>query len=90
MSRSLGYATITGPDGRVELDTLTCGHCNTVILVHDAKTGSRVPPERLGGGCTLCDKPTCPQCTGRGCTPFERKLEAIERGRAFVDFLEGR
>lgn len=82
-----GYATIVGPSAKVEIDTLTCCHCNGVILLHDPATGARLGPDKIGGACTLCHAPTCPRCTGRTCTPFERRLEAIERGQALAASL---
>lgn len=76
MSRwAQGYATISHPDGQVkEIDTFTCCHCNEVVFVRE-----RCDPIELGGFCTLCMKHTCPKCSTQSCTPFEKRLEEMER-----------
>ena len=71
--RSFGYATIVSENGLVELDTTTCGHCNSVTHIVPGKR-----PEDIGGYCPLCDKFLCPKCAGGPCVPFEKKLEAWE------------
>jgi hypothetical protein len=35
-------------------------------------------PADMGGLCKICMKFECPKCLGKGCTPFEKKLEIIE------------
>jgi len=75
MRRPQGYAIWTGPEGPpVEQDTFTCVHCNTVVFVTP-----KTPLEDLGGWCGMCSKPVCKHCAGKGCTPFEKRLEEIER-----------
>lgn len=71
-----GYAIWVGEEGVLrEQDTFTCCHCNTIVFVKPA-----APPSESGGFCRLCMKPTCGPCADKGeCTPFEKKLEAIER-----------
>lgn len=77
--RSRGYARLVDRfDGKTlaEADAVTCSHCNGIVHTHDkqgrAKNGVLVH-------CHQCDAATCVPCaeTGR-CTPFEKKLEAIE------------
>jgi hypothetical protein len=56
-------------------DTFTCGHCNCVVLVP-----AKADPAAIGGMCHQCMKLICPACVEAAvCTPFEAKLEAIER-----------
>ena len=75
MRRPGGYAVITGPDGTVEADTFTCFHCQRIVHVPP-----KADPAQLGGMCYQCMKLVCPRCVGLGdCSPFERKLEAMER-----------
>jgi len=67
-----GYATLTGPIGVNETDTYTCYHCNRVVHVHWVDMTSRRDLTR----CPQCYQMICPTCAGKGCTPFEKKLEA--------------
>ncbi len=78
-----GYAFTFGPLGtEKEMDTFTCCHCNSVVHVKP-----KCDPADLGGQCRLCDKPVCPKCVGKGCTPFEKKLEWWEaRSRALRSY----
>lgn len=75
MRRPGGYGVITSPDGVEEHDTFTCFHCNKVVIVLP-----KAAPETIGGMCYQCMKLVCPTCVDLGtCTPFEKRLEAIER-----------
>lgn len=90
MRRPSGYATITSPDkgfanfdharvevikaGTFETDTVQCGHCNRHMHIKP-----KMDPADMGGLCKQCMKFECPNCVGKGCTPFEKKLEAMER-----------
>lgn len=56
-----------------EHDTFTCHHCNTVVKV---KPGCNL--DDLGGMCRNCMKMICPACVDGPCSPFEKKLEAME------------
>lgn len=79
MSRREGGAIEwTYPAGRTfTRPTLTCAHCNRITIIEQ---GTRA--DDCGGFCMCCMKPTCTQCAGKPCTPFERKLEEYEaRGR---------
>ena len=79
MSKVGGYAVWVGTGGvERECDTFTCCHCNTVVFVKP-----RAPAEESGGFCRMCMKMTCPRCTDKGCTPFEKKLEAMEAQARF-------
>jgi len=90
MSRQVtGYATVVDPDHpTVERDTITCGHCQRVIVVKPG-TASTVYlifnrarwqwEEEAGAFCRVCMSPICLPCCDAGrCTPWERKLEASE------------
>lgn len=83
MRRPGGYAYLFNEIGAVkEWDTFTCCHCNTVVRVKP-----KCDPADLGGQCRLCDKPVCPRCVGKGCTPFEKRLEIVEaRDRALRSY----
>lgn len=72
-----GCATWTG-EQVVECDTFTCAHCNTVVFVPP-----RAAPAESGGFCRLCMKLICGPCSDHGCTPFEKKLEAMEAREAW-------
>ncbi len=80
MRRPQGYATQT-VDGKIveEQDTYTCGHCNSIVFVKPKED-----PSKMGGFCTMCMSHTCAKCAGEGsCTPFEKKLEEMERRDRF-------
>jgi len=72
--KAQGYATIT-LDGVItkERDTHTCAHCNCVIHVPPKKF------ESVADFCRNCMKVIClkPQC--HTCTPFLKKLEALDK-----------
>jgi len=73
----------------IEQDTITCAHCNRVVMLHDTH-GVKLPAEKIGGLCASCIKPICPLCVGRGCRPFERALEKAEgRDRLLRAILGG-
>lgn len=76
MRNAGGYAIICDPCAPiVELDTFTCKHCNRVVHV---KVNEK--PEDTGGFCTMCTGLICPTCVDKGdCTPFEERLERMER-----------
>lgn len=74
MRKAGGYAVIIDPDaGLTEIDTFTCGHCNGITHVK-----ARASPDEIGSMCRLCMKMVCVKCASHGCTPFEKRLEAIE------------
>lgn len=78
MRNAGGYAVTTGPDGVVERDTITCGHCQKVVFIPP-----KADPADLGGLCKMCMTHICEPCVGKmKCTPFERQLETMEaKGR---------
>lgn len=74
MRNPQGYAVIVDPDeGTREADTFTCAHCQNVVHVK-----AKASPEELGGQCKLCMGLICSNCVGKGCDPFEKKLERME------------
>ena len=80
MRRPGGTIIITDPDApTVEIDTVTCCHCQALVPVKPKQDASDV-----GGFCRMCFKHTCGRCADLGtCTPFEKKLEQAEaRGRS--------
>ena len=77
-----GSATITGPVGvQAESDTFTCFHCNRPEHVHWTK--------RDYTRCGVCDHLICHRCIGKGCKPFEKKLEAQLRAMEFYLSVRG-
>jgi hypothetical protein len=74
-----GLGTLFGPWGEItELPTFTCGHCQNIRRVKPY-----CDPADLGGLCKICMTVVCECCVGKGCDPFEKKLEREEaRGRA--------
>lgn len=85
-----GYLIITDPDPQrsrgqqavQEWDTFTCAHCQRVQQVKPLAKSHESP-----GRCFACDKLICQQCLGKGCTPFEKKLEEYERRMQFRSAL---
>lgn len=76
MNRPGGYALICDPYApTVEMDTFTCHHCNSIVHILP-----KASPDSLGGFCRMCAKMICAPCVDLGsCTPFEKKLESMER-----------
>ncbi len=73
----------------VERDTFTCGHCQCIVHVHPNDR-----PDDVGGYCKICTSLICPSCVTLamkfGCSPFLKKLEAIEhRERMLLSYLGG-
>ena len=90
MRRPQGYATVVGGWVDAEYDTLTCGHCNQVVLVKagTAATTYLLPQlqgpmkEEPGAMCRICMTSVCLKCHGDGrCTPLMRRIEAMEGDR---------
>jgi len=83
MFRPGGYAFTFSPDGvQKEMDTATCGHCNSVLHIKPF-----MDPADMGGLCKQCMKFICPKCVDLGCTPFEKKLDQWEaRDRALRSY----
>lgn len=73
MRKPGGHLFITSEFGCEEIDTFTCGHCNTIQVVPP-----KAKPEDLGGHCSVCWQLVCPKCVGGGCDPFEEKLKRAE------------
>ena len=81
--RRQGYATIADPDGRlVEADSMTCGHCQRIVLLHDRKGSAR---PSVAVRCTQCDRGICVPCAEVArCDPFEEKLLRMEAGFNYI------
>jgi hypothetical protein len=69
-----GQAVWSGGDGpELEMDSITCAHCNTVVFVKLDLSNT--------GYCLKCMDNLCAACADRGnCVPFEKRLEAFEKG----------
>ncbi len=60
-----------------EADTVTCGHCQSLIHVPVGRIHEVV------GGCRICERMICPKCVNKGtCAPWE---EAFARMAARED-----
>lgn len=88
MDRPTGYALWDGGDGRrLQADTFTCAHCNTVVFMPTAQDAREMRRDTVQpfGHCLSCQKPVCGRCADRGtCTPFERILERWEARDRFL------
>jgi len=77
MRKPGGYTFLVDGDGKAhEGETFTCKHCQRITRVE-----ARQRPEDLGGFCTLCAGLICSHCVGKGCDPFEAKLERLYAGK---------
>jgi hypothetical protein len=91
-----GYVVVVGGWQDLEFDSITCGHCNQVVLVK-AGTASTVyvipqlcgpAKEEPGAHCRTCDKAVCLKCHDDGrCTPLMRRIEAMEGDRLALSRL---
>ena len=76
-----GYLLIASSEDnfKVEADTMTCCHCNTIWHVQPGSGTKR-------GFCTGCRKMTCghPKC--HVCIPFEQRMDLYEQGK-IIDLL---
>lgn len=80
-----GYSVLVEPGKAAEeRDTFTCIHCNTIVEVTP-----KMSPAEMGGFCRLCMKPVCKNCADKGCTPFEKRLEAMEQRAKFFRSVIG-
>lgn len=69
-----GYICISDPElGSTEFDTFTCFHCNVIV-----KVVPKADMDRTGSMCRICMKMVCAKCAPLGCSPFEKKIEALE------------
>jgi hypothetical protein len=93
MLRPQGYATIVG-DSTTERDTITCGHCQRIVFVkpNTVATVYLIPQwmgpdkEESGAMCKICMRAICIVCCEEGrCTPFERRIEEMERKRRMIE-----
>lgn len=76
MRKPGGYGVYIGGDlhgGKKEVDTFTCAHTNKIVEVP-----AFVRPEDMGGLCKVCMGLICKEEVGKGCTPFEKKLQEME------------
>lgn len=74
MRNAQGVMLISDPAaGLQEADTFTCFHCQYVTQVKPMSD-----PAAAGGFCRVCMKLICKNCVGKSCTPFEKKIQAME------------
>ena len=66
----------------MECDSFTCYHCQKVVFVPP-----RCDPADLGGLCKICMKPICSMCVGKGCTPWEKQMDIMERRQRLYDSI---
>jgi hypothetical protein len=72
--RRIGLVAPEAPGGAVvERATVTCCHCNAVVVLNPLRTRAR-------GHCFKCDAYVCdnPACH-RDCTPFDKTLDDAEK-----------
>lgn len=101
MLRPHGQITIVGDfamapaeGGKIERDTITCGHCQRLVFVkpNTVSTVYLIPQfmapdkEEPGAGCAICRRAVCLTCYADGrCHTWERKIEEMEqRGRLIL------
>lgn len=86
MRRPQGYAITVEPGmPDKEEDTFTCAHCNSIVFVKPKQD-----PSEMGGFCRLCYSHICGPCADLfECTPFEKKMEAMERRDKLMRALGG-
>ena len=82
-----GQITISGPRKTREADTLTCAHCQRVMVI---RSSSPELPPYVGETCRKCMKKICPLCMGKDCEPFIKKIERMEaRDRLLRSISDG-
>ena len=91
MRRPQGYVSVVGGwQDQIEHDTVTCGHCNAIVLVKPGSAATvYVYPqlqgpakEEAGAMCRVCMSHVCLRCHDRGvCTPLMRRIEDMEDRR---------
>lgn len=74
MRNAGGWICITDERGTAEIDCFTCFHCNSIV-----KVMPKADMDRTGSMCRQCMKMVCARCAPRGCVPFEKKLDAMEK-----------
>jgi hypothetical protein len=71
-----GYMVIDGEEN----DTITCNHCNAIVVV---------TKDKPGGFCTKCSGLICDACVDKNdCRPFEKWLEKVEANQRRENFLK--
>lgn len=90
MRNPQGYITVVGGWTNEEYDSVTCGHCNRIVIVKPG-SGATVyllpqlvgpAKEEMGAFCRQCMRAICLTCHDDGrCTPLMRRIEAMEGNR---------
>lgn len=68
-----------GADKKGEFSTLTCCHCNTVVILNPLRTRNR-------NYCAKCDQYVCdnPACNA-GCMNFDKLLDFVQESNAKLE-----
>lgn len=87
------FAKAPNEGGKIERDTITCGHCQRLVFVkpNTVSTVYLIPQfmgpdkEEPGAGCHVCRRAICLECYALGtCHVWERKIEESEARGAFL------
>lgn len=60
-------------NGQVEVETSTCAHCQKITDIPNRRKMTEVVDF-----CRQCFRLICADCAGKPCTPFIKKVEAME------------
>ena len=61
-----------GTNQLYECATITCAHCNAVVILRPDRSRPREY-------CRKCDKYICDECSGKPCYPIEKVLDDLEK-----------
>ena len=76
--QSTGYLQIIG-EGGSERDVLSCKHCQRQVVIAPAKGASSQRIDRCGQcHATICHRCAAELASSMKCSPFEKRLEAME------------
>ena len=86
-TRARGYIQFQMPGEKpLEFETFTCAHCNAIVrMPHPTPEKKAELAVKDVRKCFGCDSFVCPTCARVPvCKPFERWLEAVERGNRLL------
>ena len=74
-------APAVGPDRVWESATVTCSHCNAVVILNPDRSRPR-------GYCRKCDSYTCdkPSCA-KECLPFEKTIDTLREQAIITEIM---
>ena len=70
-----------GANQNYESATITCAHCNTVVILRPDRSRPR-------GYCRKCDAYVCDLCNGQECIPYDKLLDEMQE-QAFLQIQKG-